>query len=292
MREYLERTWDWIKDKSRSAYEFVREEREKVAIAGIVLIMLLFLGGMAFAWWYSNRPDPELERMRELREAIDNEQDPEKRRELMREYFQGMRNLNEEQRTILWAEMEENNRFNDRLRQFFSLPYEERVKQIDQEIDRMLEMRKKFEEMRQQGFRGPRGGGGPGGFGSGGPGGGGPGGGGPGRGGPGFGAGGKPNPNFAGPGGRGPGGPGGPQAGPPGQQPGQPRRTLSSEERDRLRRLYLDHTSPEMRAMRSEYRRLMQERMQQRGISFGGRGFGGFGFGGPPFGGGPGGPRR
>ncbi|MDW8223959.1 MAG: hypothetical protein RMJ82_13530 [Gemmatales bacterium] len=297
MREYFEKAWEWLKQKSRDTYDFVREEREKVAIVAVVLILLLFLGGVAFAWWYSNRPDPQLERMRELREQIDNEQDPEKRRELMREYFQGMRDLSEEQRTILWAEMEENNRFNDRLREFFSLPYEERVKRIDQDIDRMLEMRKKFEEMRQQGFRGPRGGG-PGG---GGPPGGGagfvPGGGGPGGGGPGFapGAGGPPGGGKPAPGGfgRGPGG-GPPQAGPPGQQPGQQRRPLSSEERDRLRRLYLDHTSPEMRAMRSEYRRLMQERMQQRGVTFGGgRGFGGPGFGGPGFGGPPGGgPRR
>lgn len=291
MREYFERAWEWIKDKSLDAYDFVREEREKVAIAAIVIIMLLFLGGMAFAWWYSNRPDPELAHMRDLRERIDNEQDPEKRRELMREYFQGMRNLTEEQRTVLWAEMEENNRFNDRLRQFFSLPYEERIKQIDQEIDRMLEMRRKWEEMRQrfaaQGGgqpRGPR-------PGQGGP----PGGGNPGAGPGAFG--GKPGfgpgaPNVGGPNR----GPGGPQAGP--GQPGGQRRPLSSEERDRLRRLYLDHTSPEMRAMRSEYRRLMQERMQQRGVTLGGRGFGGPGFGGPGFGGpgfgGPGfgGPRR
>ncbi|GBD37196.1 hypothetical protein HRbin36_02326 [bacterium HR36] len=281
MREYFERTWDWVKNRTLDAYDFVREEREKVAIIAVVVILLLFLGGMAFAWWYGSRPDPQLEAMRELREKIDNETDPEKRRELMREYFQGMRNLNEEQRTILWAEMEENNRFNDRLRQLFSLPYEERIKQIDQDIDRMLEMRRKFEEMRQQGFRGPRGGpgGNPGGPGA------------PGK--PNFGGAGpgKPNPGGFG---RGPGGggPGGPQAGPPGAFPGQQRRPLSSEERDRLRRLYLDHTSPEMRAMRSEYRRLMQERMQQRGISFsGGRGFGGPGFGpgfgGPGFGGGP-----
>lgn len=275
MREYFERAWEWIKEKSLDACDFVREEREKVVIAAVVIIMLLFLGGIAFAWWYSGRPDPQLERMRELREQIDNEQNPEKRRELMREYFQGMRNLNEEQRTVLWAEMEENNRFNDRLRQFFSLPYEERIKQIDQEIDRMLEMRRKWEEMRQQRAlqgnapRGPRPGGTAG-----------PPPGGAGNAGPGA-FGGKPSGFNRGPGGP----PGGPQAG----QPGQSRRTLSSEERDRLRRLYLDHTSPEMRAMRSEYRRLMQERMQQRGISISGRGFGGFGFGGPGpgFGGGP-----
>ncbi|MCS7168596.1 MAG: hypothetical protein RMI91_14480 [Gemmatales bacterium] len=283
MREFLERSWEWTKEKASEIAEFVREEREKVAIIAVVVILLLFAGGMAFAWWYSNRPDPQLERMRELREQIDNEQDPEKRRELMREYFQGMRELNDEQRTILWAEMEENNRFNDRLRELFSLPYEERVKRIDQEIDRMLEWRKKFEEMRQQGFRGPRGGG---------PGGGGPPGGGAFGPGGGFGGppgGGKPPPGGfgRGPGGGPPGGPAGPQAGPPGQ-PGQQRRTLSSEERDRLRRLYLDHTSPEMRAMRAEYRRLMRERMQQRGINIGGRGFGGPGFGDPGFGG----PRR
>lgn len=278
MRDYFARAWEWTRDKALDFGEFLREEREKVAIAVVGLILLLFLGGIAFAWWYSNRPDPELEKIWALREQIDNETDPEKRRQLMREMFQSMRNLSEEQRTVFWAEMEENNRFNDRLREFFSLPYDQRIKRIDEEIDRMLERRRQWEQRMQQGGfgagRGPRGGGpGAAGGGPGGPGGGG---------GPALG--GKPGPG-------GPGG-GGPQAGPPGQ-PGQ-RRVLSSEERDRLRRLYLDHTSPEMRAMRSEYRRLMQERMQQRGITFsGGRGFGGppfSGFGGPP--GGFGGPRR
>jgi len=270
MREYFERAWEWTRNKALDVRDFLREEREKVAIAAMVFILLLFLAGIAFAWWYSNRPDPELEKIFALREKIDNETDPQKRRELMQEMFQSMRNLNDEQRTILWAEMEENNRFNDRLREFFSLPYDQRIKRIDEEIDRMLERRRQWEQRMQQGGfgggRGPRGGpsaqagagGGPG-------------------------VGGKPG--FAGPGGPA-GGPGGrgPQAGAPGQ-PGE-RRPLSDEERDRRRRLYLDHTSPEMRAMRSEYRRLMQERMQQRGITFsGGRGFGGppfGGFGGPP----------
>jgi|GEM_PF-307055 hypothetical protein len=294
MREYFERAWEWTREKALRVRDFLREEREKVAIVAVVLILLLFLGGMAFAWWYSNRPDPELEKIFALREKIDNETDPQKRWELMREMFQNMRNLNEEQRTILWAEMEENNRFNDRLREFFSLPYEQRIKRIDEEIDRMLERRRQWEQrMQQGGFGGGRGPRGPSGSGNSGGGGkppwaGNPGG--PGPGGPAAGPGPGGKPGFGGPGGRGPGGPG-PQAG--GPAPSGQRRPLSSEERDRLRRLYLDHTSPEMRAMRSEYRRLMQERMQQRGISFGsGRGFGGppfGGFGGPP--GGFGGPR-
>jgi hypothetical protein len=53
MREYFERAWEWTREKALRVRDFLREEREKVAIVAVVLILLLFLGGMAFAWWYS-----------------------------------------------------------------------------------------------------------------------------------------------------------------------------------------------------------------------------------------------
>ena len=61
------------------------------------------------------------------------------------------------------------------------------------------------------------------------------------------------------------GGPGAFGAGPGGS--GGPRGTMSAEERDKRRKERLDRTSPEFRALMDQYRKDMNARRQQRGLS-------------------------
>jgi hypothetical protein len=148
---------------------------------------------------------------------------------------------------------------------YFKLPQgqngklsKEQFDYLKKEIERQEQMRKQFEQRRNQflaaqGNQGGRPGGGPGG---GGPGGGGPGGGGPGGGGP----------RGGGPGGGGPGGGG--------------RSSRTPEQRMASSRARLDRSTPDRRADRAEYRADMGQARAMMGLSPQGSGRGGPGGGG------------
>ena len=109
----------------------------------------------------------------------------------------------------------------ERMSAFFALPPEEQQRQLDEQIDRMLERRQDRERRSQSGERAERGG----------------------RGGAGDGQ---------------------------GRRGGW--RNMSEADRDQRRKQRLDRTSAKTRAMFTEYRRLMRERLEARGEAPMGRG--------------------
>ena len=146
-----------------------------------------------------------------------------------------------------------------RINAYFSLPADQRQKELDRQIKQEDLFRQAWESARPAG--GGQGGPPRGIAGNGGPGGGGPGGGGPGGGGPGAGGGGA---------GGGPGGSGGGPGGGGGSRSGRPPRGGSEEDRNRWRKNIIDTTSPEQRARYVEYRRAMEARRDQLGLPPGG----------------------
>src|SRR5262249_3209568 len=129
------------------------------------------------------------------------------------------------------------------LDRFFKLSPAEQTADLDRRIDKMLDARKAWEDA--------------------------------GKGGPGGGKG------FGGPWGKGFGGPGGKLGGEPGASgpggaaPGGGFASWSKkspQEREQARQTALDFTTPQFQAQMADFRSLMFQRMQERGISFGGRG--------------------
>ncbi|MBX9790115.1 MAG: hypothetical protein K2Y37_14455 [Pirellulales bacterium] len=237
----------------------------KLLLAGVV--MASFVGG-GWAFWHY-RPDPQLLKVREMRVALEQLRDQpgltdDQRRAQWEGFMQEVEKLSPEQRQALREEreMEREKYFDEQLKQFFALSPTEQRARLDKQIDEMEKWRKEREQRRREreasgqsgDRRGDRDGrrGGPGG--PGGPG-GGPRGGGPG--------GGSPSAIAQGGGGR-PGGDGGWRGG---------WRNATPEQRNEWRRNRLDSSSPESRGMRAEYRRMMQERREQRGLSNNGRGW-------------------
>jgi uncharacterized membrane protein YgcG len=198
----------------------------------LLLLLLLSFSGLG-AWAMTSRRDPGLVKAQELRAQMENAT-PEQRRELrtqMRETIEGMSEPAREQ-FFDAGRKEWEARENKRMDEFFAKPYAEQVKDIDKQIDRDEQRRKDWEKRRQanaangQAGRGGQGGGGGG------------------RGGPGGGGGG----GRGGAGGRGGG------------------RNLDPAAQLARSKNYLDRTSPESRAQRGEYRRMMQDRRTQRGL--------------------------
>jgi hypothetical protein len=141
-----------------------------------------------------------------------------------------------------------------RINAYFSLPADQRQKELDRQIKQDDLFRQAWESSRPAGGgqggppRGMAGNGGPGG-----------GGGGAGGGGPGGGSG-------PGPGGSGAaGGPGGGPGGGRDSRSGRPPRGSSEEDRNRWRKNIIDSTTPEQRAKYVEYRRAMEARREQLG---------------------------
>lgn len=147
--------------------------------------------------------------------------------------FEQARALPEAQRPEAWREMGRlfEARETAEVQSFFRLPAAERDAELDRRIRAEEERRKVRDAGRAQGGGPPRGGP-PGGFAGGPPGGGPPGGGGP-RGGP---------PAVAGTG-------------------------RSEDDRNQRYKASIDRTTPEQRAMRTEYRRVMQERRAKLGLT-------------------------
>jgi hypothetical protein len=194
----------------------------------LVLAFLVLLFSGLGAWAMTSGEDPQLTKVKELRAQL--EAAPEgQRRELWGQMRQEMEKLPEKAREALFEDRrkEWEAGLDKRMEEFFSKPRAEQLAQIDKEIDADEKRRVERDRRRAQGQANGKGGD----RGRGGPGGGG-------RGGPGAG-------NGGGRGGRGGG---------------------DSAARMQRSKNYLDKSSPESRAQRSEYRRMSDERRQARGL--------------------------
>lgn len=212
------------------------------------LVVVLLLAGGAGAY-YALRTDPNLVHAMNLgKQMRDENLSREDRGKLWGEMRTAMESLTDEQRQQLRQEMFRNDprmaREMQKIHNFFALSPKEQTKALDKEIDEEVKRRKEWEKRRKEREkeRAQQQANGQAGNNNN------RGGGGPG-----------------GPGGGGRGGPGGPGGG--------------TGDRSQQRRLAMDNTSAQTRAEMSSYRRMMTDRMQQRGIPTTGGGFGG-GFGG------------
>jgi len=196
----------------------------------LLMLLLLSISGLG-AWAMTTRRDPNLVKAQELRAQMENAT-PEQRRELRSQFRETIEGMSEPAREQFFeaGRKEWEAREMKKMDEFFAKSYADQIKDIDKQIDRDEQRRKDWEKRRQaNGGQGKAGVGGQGGGGRGGPG----GGGGGGRGGPGGGRGGR---NM------------------------DPAAQLARSKN------YLDRTSPESRAQRGEYRRMMQDRRTQRGL--------------------------
>jgi hypothetical protein len=192
----------------------------------LVLILLLSTTG-AWAWF---RTDPQLAKVQALRAQMQSEDlTREQRRELFGQMREEMDKLSPEVRKSLFADRrkEWQKRQTQEMRDFFALPKDKQIAELDKQIDRRG----------RRGRGGPNGGGPPGG-----------------RGQQNANGGGQNGQNGQGGANNGPGGPGGGGFG---------GRGLDSMDR---RKNYLDNTTPEFRAQMGQYRQMMQQRRTQRGV--------------------------
>lgn len=247
----------------------------------VVLAMLLLLLLMSCAWLFAG--ESQVDRVRrmggELFSKASKDMSPEERKEAWEKFKQENEKLSPEEKQQLRQEQEkrgldwvkrEAEKEVEKLDRFFKLPKEEQIAELNKDIDAQLERMEQFRNKAGE-FRGKRGG--FGGFFGGEGGGRGP----RGRGGD--------NPGQpATPGGQ-PGTPGGQPVAPGGQQiaaDGQPaapkagwgpkgkfggKGNEAPQVRERRQKNYLDATGPEYRAQKSEYRRMRNEVLEQRGIT-------------------------
>lgn len=199
----------------------------------LALLVLLFSG--LGAWAMTGGEDPQLTKVKELRAQLETAPEGQ-RRELWGQMREEMQKLPEEARDALFEDrrQEWEARENKQMREFFSKSRAEQIAEIDKRIDDQEKRRVERERRRAQGQANGNGGG---------------------RGGPGGGRGG---PGAGGRGGQGGGGRGGRGA---------------TDPAARLERTknYLNKTTPESRAQRSEYQRMTDERRQARGLTTGQR---------------------
>jgi hypothetical protein len=196
----------------------------------LVLVLLVLLFSGLGAWAMTSGEDPQVAKVQALRAQLENAPE-EQRRELWGQMREEMRKLPEETREALFEDRrkEWEARESKQMTEFFSKPRAEQIALIDKQIDESEKRRLDRERRRAQGGQVN----------------------GPGRGGPGGPGGGRGG--FGGGGGGGRGGRGA---------------TDPVARMDRTKS-YLDKTTPESRAQRSEYRRMMDERRQARGLPTG-----------------------
>jgi hypothetical protein len=198
---------------------------------GLVVLALLLLLLSAAGLLARLRADRQLARVKDLRNQLAGPAGRQLTREQRREGWQRLRKevqrLSPAQRRMLFDERRKQQR--ERLAKFFKLSPEERLAELDRRIDRMEAMRQQWEARRaaRDSGRSPDGAGN------------------------GSGAGGTSTGTAT----NGPGGP------PPWR--GRPR---SDEERNQRRKEWLARTTPEERAQRAEYFKLLAQRREQRGL--------------------------
>ncbi|MGD9645317.1 MAG: hypothetical protein AB7U73_06365 [Pirellulales bacterium] len=235
----------------------------KVMMVGVVLAS--FVGG-GWAWWHY-RPDPQLAKVEAMRVDLEKLRDQpgvtdEQRRAQWEGFMQEVEKLSPEQRQVLREERDKQREqfFDDQLKKFFELSPAEQRARLDEQIDQMENWRKEREkrrrereangdsgDRRREGGRDGR------------------------RGGPGGGSSGGSSSSTGTSGAVAQASSGGGRSG--GDSGRSSWRNASPEQRNEWRRNRLDGSSPESRGMRTEYRRMMRERREQRGLSNNGRGW-------------------
>jgi hypothetical protein len=132
-----------------------------------LLVLLLFL---AFGLYRAIRPDPNLKKIKQLRQEFTSAEaknwSPEQRQEKGKQMREAMAKLSTSQREELAAERQK--RFEDDLKRYAAMSPGEKVRHLDDIIDRSEKMRKEFAQRNPNGQRPP--GTGPGTFAAGGPG--------------------------------------------------------------------------------------------------------------------------
>jgi len=188
-------------------------------------ILLLGLGGLVWAV----RPDPHLSRAKQLQKELFSSEakklSPDERKAKFTELRQQVKQLNDDQKWELSAPMRQKQKAE--LDRYFALSPREKVKYLDERIDRAEKMRKAFQK---KGGGNGKAGGGP-------------------VGGRAGGFGGKAG-GFSGPGG--------------GRAGGSPR---SADQIEQRRKQFLDRTTPDERARRDVFRKEMNDRRKQRGLT-------------------------
>lgn len=196
--------------------------KRKITVAAVAILLVV---GLSWAWM--KRPDPEVERVKQLQaEAFKEGTTPEQRRENFDLVRQEMEKLSPAQRDQVREHMREGfeRRMDEQVKAYFALPKEQRVAYLDKQINEMEQRRKQWEARRAQASQS-----------------------------------GQPQSGTGAP----PGGPGGPQAG--GGPPGPPRDN-SPEARSLRRDQRLDRQTAEQRAMQTAYFAELQQRRLQLGL--------------------------
>ncbi len=213
--------------RTKEVKDPVKRDHSTAKRTALVLLVLLLFGG-TFTWAMMHREDPQLTKVKEIRSRLEAEGlSRDQRREIFGEMREEAEKLTPQQRESLWADRmkEREEREKKEMREFFALTKEQQIAALDKEIERM-------NDRSQRG----RGRGGPGGPGNGGWGQGGSGGGG-GR----DGGGGSRRQSF-----------------------GRDSNTGQASATNRAKG-YLDRTDPDTRAQKTEYRRMLTDRRNQRG---------------------------
>jgi hypothetical protein len=192
-------------------------------------LALLLLGAGGLTW--AMRPDPHLSRAQALQKELFSPEaknlSPEDRKARFAEYREQVKHLNDDQKWELGAPMREKQKAE--MDRYFAMSQPERIRYLDEQIDRSEKMRQAWKQKAAQG-KGSQGGGQ---------------------------AKGRPPGGGFGPGGKG----GGAQAGGKGG-----RTPRSPEEINQRRKQHLDRSTPEERAQRDRFRKDMADRRKQRGL--------------------------
>ncbi len=130
------------------------------ALASIVML-LLFVGGIRWVWWF--KTDPQVELVRELRAQAFSEEsralEPDARRAVFEKMREESEKLSDEQRRALREEARDDfqGRMQQRIGSFFELSGDERIAYLDEQIDEMEERREQWRQREQNGEAGRRG---------------------------------------------------------------------------------------------------------------------------------------
>jgi curved DNA-binding protein CbpA len=121
-----------------------------------ILLALLLLIGVSYGSYRAFGTNPELERVKEIRQELASKDlTPEQRREAFRRLREAMEKLSAEQRRAMAAEGRK--RFEEQLKQYAQMSAQEKVRYLDEQIKRSEERRRKQAEA-GQGAGGARGG--------------------------------------------------------------------------------------------------------------------------------------
>jgi hypothetical protein len=218
--------------------------KRKAIIGGATLFVLAGIAAWAFGFF--NRTDPAIAELQQLGSQMWDRNLPDAQRDQLRNDFrQRMESMSDDQRRAFFdaSRGQWEARSQQRMDEFFAMSKADQQKRLDEIINRMIQSRNSQQQNASRGGQNPGG----------------------------------PGANRQG-GGRTADNNGGGRGG-DGNRGGRGNRTEA--QRDERAKRRLDRTSPKMRAQYTEFRKRLDERAQQRGVSMGdqrgGWGFGGFG---------------